>query len=69
MVSGEQFEAVVAAVVEDEIGAGEGLEMGESGPAFVAVGVQVEIDGQAGVDSGTGDGAADSRLRAAGAAG
>ncbi len=51
VVSGEQFEAVVAAVVDDEVGAGKDLQVGESGLALVAVRVEVEIDGQAGVQA------------------
>lgn len=47
----EQFEAVIAAVVDDDVRRCQGLEMGERGGALVAVGEEVEIDGQLGVQA------------------
>ena len=43
-VGAEQFEGVVAAVVDDQVGGRQGLEMGERGGALVGVGVEVEVD-------------------------
>ena len=37
---------VVAAVVDDHISGGHGGEMGERGGALIAVGMQVEVDGE-----------------------
>ena len=44
----QQLEGVVAAVVDDDIAGGEGGEVGQGGAAFVAMGVQVEVDREAG---------------------
>ena len=44
----QQLEGVVAAVVDDDIAGGEGGEVGQGGAALVAMGVQVEVDREAG---------------------
>ncbi len=50
-VSAEQFEAVVAAVVDDQVGGRQGLEMGERGGALVGVGAEVEVDREPGLQA------------------
>ena len=49
LMSPEQFEGVVAAIVDDEVGGGQGFQMGEGSGALVAVGEEVEIDREAGL--------------------
>ena len=45
----QQGEGVVAAVIDDDVAGGEGVEMQPGGTALVSVGVQAEVDRQAGV--------------------
>ena len=45
----QQGEGVVAAVIDDDVAGGEGVEMQPGGTALVRVGVQAEVDRQAGV--------------------
>ena len=44
----QQLEGVVAAVVDDDIAGGKGGEVGQGGAPLVAMGVQVEVDREAG---------------------
>ena len=50
-VSPEQFERVVAAVVDEEVGGGQELQMGACGGALVAVGEEVEVDREPGLQA------------------
>ena len=47
----QQAEAVVAAVVDDDIGGGEGGQVGQGQAALVAVGGEFEVDRQAGAQT------------------
>jgi len=47
----QQGEGVVAAVIDDDVAGGEGVEMQPGGTALVSVGVQAEVDRQAGMQA------------------
>ena len=47
----QQGKGVVAEVIDDDVAGGEGVEMQPGGTALVSVGVQAEVDRQAGVQA------------------